>query len=73
MSPEPYQVELSPAGQRQLADLPPEEQARLGLAIKPLATDLRPPGSKKLKGQAHTFRLRVGKYRIVYDVYDRVL
>lgn len=73
MSLEPYQVELSPAAQRQLAKLPLEEQARLGLAIKPLATDPRPPGSKKLKGCADTYRLRVGKYRILYDVYDRVL
>jgi mRNA interferase RelE/StbE len=73
MSSETYQVELSPAAQRQLAKLPHEEQARLALAVKSFAVEPRPPGSKKLKGQANTYRLRVGKYRILYDVYDRVL
>ena len=73
MSSETYQVELSPAAQRQLAKLPHEEQARLAIAIKSFAAEPRPPGSKKLKDQANTYRLRVGKYRILYDVYDRVL
>ncbi|MBI4965790.1 MAG: type II toxin-antitoxin system RelE/ParE family toxin [Desulfomonile tiedjei] len=73
MSSETYQIELSPAAQRQIGKLPHEEQARLGMAIKSLEMDPRPPGSKKLKGYSDTYRLRIGKYRVLYDVYDRVL
>ena len=62
MAPVAYQVELSPAAQRQLAKLPREEQARLAIAIRSFGEEPRPPGSKKLKGQANTYRLRVGKY-----------
>jgi mRNA interferase RelE/StbE len=73
MPPVAYQVELSPASQRQLTKLPREEQARLAIAIRSFAAEPRPPGSKKLKRQDNTYRLRVGKYRIIYDIYDRVL
>ncbi|MGB6065980.1 MAG: type II toxin-antitoxin system RelE/ParE family toxin [Desulfomonilaceae bacterium] len=72
-SPQTYQVEFAPAAWRQLVKLPHEAQARLIAAIDSLEADPHPPGSKKLKGQANTYRLRVGKYRILYDVYDRML
>ncbi len=42
------------------------------VAISKLATNLRPAGCKKLKGR-DGFRLRVGNYRILYDIYDTEL
>jgi mRNA interferase RelE/StbE len=38
--------------------------------LERLATDPRPPGCKKLKGGDREWRIRVGAYRIVYEVDD---
>jgi mRNA interferase RelE/StbE len=60
-----YRVELTPAAQRELRDLPPGEAARLRGPILSLAIDPRPPGVVKLTG-TDQWRLRVGQLRIVY-------
>ena len=38
--------------------------------IKGLAKDPRPPGSRKLSGTKHDWRIRVGDYRVIYEVAD---
>ena len=38
--------------------------------IAGLASDPRPRGVKKIKGREHSYRVRVGTYRIIYEVYD---
>jgi mRNA interferase RelE/StbE len=40
--------------------------------IEALATDPRPPGSAKLTGQER-YRIRQGRYRIVYSIQDKQL
>jgi mRNA interferase RelE/StbE len=32
----------------------------------------RPPGSKKLAGSKNEWRIRVGDYRVLYDIADKV-
>ncbi len=65
-----YRVELAPAAQRDLRRLPREVQTRLAAPIRSLADNPRPPGVRKLRGEERTWRIRVGPYRIVYDVHD---
>lgn len=48
-------------------------KGRLGKAIDGLASDPRPPGCKKLKDEERVFRIRVGEYRILYEVHDNRL
>ena len=66
----PYRVELAPAAQRQLRRLPAVARSRLAAPILDLARSPRPPGARKVRGQAGTWRLRVGQYRVVYDIHD---
>ena len=66
----PYRVELAPAAQRDLRRLPPEVQARLATPIQALAHSPRPPGVRKVQGQQRTWRIRVGPYRVMYDLHD---
>ena len=66
----PYRVELAPAAQRDLRRLPLQVQARLATPIRSLAHSPRPPGVRKVKGQERTWRIRVGPYRVVYDLYE---
>ena len=66
----PYRVELAPAAQRDLGRLPQELRARLAMPIKALAENPRPPRVRKLRGEERTWRIRIGPYRIVYDIHD---
>ncbi len=65
-----YTIEVRSSARRALASLPRYFQERIGAAIAELANDARPHGVKKLTGQGSTFRVRIGAYRIVYEVDD---
>ena len=41
--------------------------------MRKLATDPRPRGCRKLTGYDDIFRIRVGRYRIIYSVEDSKL
>jgi mRNA interferase RelE/StbE len=43
---------------------------RIDQALRGLAEDPRPPGARKLVGNEEGRRLRIGDYRILYDVND---
>jgi mRNA interferase RelE/StbE len=46
---------------------------RVDAAILALADDPRPPGCVKLSGPLALWRIRVGDYRVVYEIQDRRL
>lgn len=52
-----------------LARLDPPHRERVASAIAALADQPRPPGAKKLTGR-EAWRVRVGDYRIIYEVED---
>ena len=54
---------------RELRKLPPSIEERVRRAIDGLADDPRPPGCTKLRGRAG-WRIRVGDYRVLYQVDD---
>ena len=45
-------------------------QGRIQAAIDILAEEPRPPAAKRLVNFAGEWRVRVGDYRIVYDIHD---
>ena len=63
-----YEIEVSRSAEKQLRKLPREEQERIVQAILPLAQNPRPRGARKLSGYDEVFRIRVGRYRILYSV-----
>ena len=67
-----YAIQILPAAQRQLAKLDPPARAQIAAAIEALAGNPRPPGVKKLSGKENLWRIRVGSYRIIYQIFDRV-
>ncbi|MEH2349867.1 MAG: type II toxin-antitoxin system RelE/ParE family toxin [Nostoc sp.] len=50
-----------------------ELQYRIQPKIDELAIEPRPNGVKKLQGEENTYRIRVGDYRVIYDIFDDVL
>ena len=70
----PYRVELGRKARKFLVSLPDKTlRARLKDAIDGLAKDARPPECLKMKGEDGLYRIRVGDYRIIYQIQDPVL
>lgn len=65
-----FKIEWHPAALRALRKLDPPVARRLAAAVSGLAEDPRPQQSKPLTGEPGLTRLRVGDYRIVYEVHD---
>ena len=69
-----YQVKVAPAPQKFLARLRDESlKRRLVNALRALEENPHPLGSAKLQGESELYRVRVGDYRIIYQVRDTVL
>lgn len=68
-----YRVELTTAAARQVRKLPRPARDRVIEAISGLREEPRPAAAKKLVGEQTAWRLRVGDYRVIYDVFDGVL
>ena len=67
-----YRVEILPAVERQLRRIDSGPRRRVDAAIQALAAEPRPHGCRKLSG-SEEYRIRVGDYRIVYGLSDRLL
>ena len=68
-----YEIEFTKRARQQFVKLIPELQLRLQGAIDELSENPRPDGVKKLKGRDNEYRIRIGDYRVIYTVEDRVL
>jgi mRNA interferase RelE/StbE len=68
-----YTVQLKKKASKQLESLSKRSiYLRLRKAIDALAENPRPSGCKKMKTQQEQYRIRVGEFRIIYDVDDGV-
>ena len=68
-----YRIELSKPAVRQFEKLSKAVQTRLKPRIDALTRDPCPQGVKKLVGENELYRLRVGDYRIIYQIQDKIL
>jgi mRNA interferase RelE/StbE len=66
-----YEVLLERTAERDLKQLPSSQFLRIISQIKMLAHNPRPPGSRKLTGTDRDWRVRVGDYRILYEIDDK--
>ncbi len=69
-----YRLEVSPSADRDLEKLKGrirrQDFERLRAAVSGLADEPRPQGVRKIKGTERAYRIRVGSYRVVYEVYN---
>ena len=66
-----YRLKLHRGVVKQFARLPNSDQQRLAEALRGLSVDPRPKGCVNLREVL--FRVRVGRYRIVYAILDDML
>jgi mRNA interferase RelE/StbE len=68
----PYQVRMSKAAMKTLAKMNEPHYSRIRAAIFKLADNPRPQGCKKLENRPG-YRIRIGDYRVIYDIHDNEL
>jgi mRNA interferase RelE/StbE len=64
-----YTVDILRSAQKQMARIDRQDQPRIIAAVRDLAVNPRPSGSKKLSGRP-AWRIRVGAYRVIYEIHD---
>ena len=70
---EKYRVSIKRSAVKEIEAIPQKkERQRIIRRIGQLASDPRPPGSRKLSGH-DKYRIRQGAYRIVYSIEDKEL
>ena len=67
-----YTVKLIPQAERKLDSFQTDLRDRIINSLERLKKNPRPPGCKKLKGRDE-YRIRVGDYRVIYEIHDNVL
>lgn len=65
-----YTVVIAKSVQKQIDDLPSDMKERIVDKIQNLANEPRPDGVIKLKGSDNEYRIRVGDYRVRYEIDD---
>lgn len=68
-----YEVQISRRAAKALAALQRNDQLRIRAAIDLLSETPRPPNCVAIVGEHSAYRVRVGSYRIVYEVVDEIL
>lgn len=67
-----YELVFSKSAEMDLMKLPSKMVQRIIPAISDLKMEPRPVGCKKLKGFIDLWRIRVGDYRVIYAIKDKV-
>lgn len=65
-----YRVTFARSAEKELAKLRPPTVTRIFRKIEALNEEPRPSGCTKLSGSDALWRIRVGEYRVIYEVDD---
>ena len=66
-----YAVKFMASAAKEFRTLSVELKHRIGLAVDGLRKDPRPHGVRKVQGHKRLYRVRVGQYRVVYEIDDQ--
>ncbi len=67
-----YKIYFKESVEKDVSTIPQKDLQKILRRIKALAQDPRPAGHEKLTGQER-YRVRQGRYRIVYSIQDKEL
>ena len=67
---EPFSIQWRSSTKKDIRSLPRQEVAHVVAAVAELASEPLPHGSQKLAGSERTYRIRVGDYRVIYEVFS---
>ncbi|GGC03594.1 type II toxin-antitoxin system RelE family toxin [Dyadobacter sediminis] len=67
-----YEIIISASAQKEIRKLQKPEIKKIVKSIGFLSSNPRPAGCKKLIGTKNTYRIRVGDYRVLYLIEDKL-
>jgi mRNA interferase RelE/StbE len=68
-----YRIEFKRSAAKVLKKLPKQDRKRIRDKIDSFAYNLPAPATTKMKGDNPFHRVRVGDYRIIYEIYEDTL
>jgi mRNA interferase RelE/StbE len=68
-----YELEWRRSTKKDLRNIPTADVARIIAAAESLREEPRPQNAIKLKASDCAFRIRIGDFRLIYEIYDRKL
>ena len=68
-----YNILIKKKAVKSLESLPQIEIVKINECTQQLKTNPRPPKCKKLASKDELYRIRVGNYRIIYNIQDKNL
>ncbi len=68
-----YSIVFRKSARKQIRQLPKLAIGKITTAIDLLADEPRPANCKKMQGADDTYRIRIGDYRVIYTVNDRIV
>ena len=67
---ERYSVQFASSSARDFRRLPLDIRRKITSAVDDLSANPRPPGVRKIQGYERHYRIRVGQYRVIYEIDD---
>ena len=68
-----YSLSIKRSASKSLRGLPKNRREKIKTSIYALTETPRPPGCKKLADSDSLYRIRVGDYRVIYEIRDKEL
>jgi mRNA interferase RelE/StbE len=68
-----FSIRFARSARKELEALPNSVVQRIFEKIEALAKNPRPAGCKKLKGSTDLWRIRIGAYRVIYSILDKLI
>jgi mRNA interferase RelE/StbE len=68
-----FRIEFARAAEKDLRGVDRRYLSKILESIEGLQNQPRPQGCKKLVGSQNTYRIRIGDYRVIYEIEDSVL
>jgi mRNA interferase RelE/StbE len=65
-----YEITFARSARRELEALEAQLVARVWARIRALGSQPRPSGCRKVQGEEDVWRIRVGDYRVLYEITD---
>ena len=66
-----YKVSVARSARKSLQAIDRQVSLRIITRLESLARNPRPPGCVKLEGGSQLWRIRIGAYRVVYEIDDK--
>jgi mRNA interferase RelE/StbE len=65
-----YEIIIKPTAEKSMDKIPRSARRRIADALEGLRNDPRPKGVVKLAGDENLWKIRIGVYRVVYEIHD---